>query len=119
MNKRLEQNNIVSENSQKEIETKLSEIQNEIDRKLGNAVTNALVDQQKIFNPIEINKTVNDLTLDANFLYNKCGDLYEVGDSKNDMLEKLLLYIKGNERKFKIFSKVAGEILDESGYGKK
>lgn len=50
-------------------------------------------------------------TLDVKTLYNKCYEMYEPNDSKEDLIEKLLKYIKDNRNEFKIFSTLAGDIL--------
>ena len=50
-------------------------------------------------------------TLDVKTLYNKCYEMYESNDSKEDLTEKLLTYIKNNRNEFKIFSTLAGDIL--------
>lgn len=118
MDKNSEKNNVVTQKNQIEIQKSLNEIQQNTDAELTSIITSELSGKGKIVKASEIKKTVNDLTLDTNLLYKKCEDLYELGDTKYDMMEKLLLYIKNNESKFKIFSKVAEQILNESEYDK-
>ena len=86
--------------NQSDLDDKVNSI---IEREMNSELTNNNYDS--------INLVLKNNTLDVKTLYNKCYEMYEPNDSKEDLIEKLLKYIKDNRNEFKIFSTLAEDIL--------
>ncbi len=80
----------------------------------GNEFKNIIVSNSAVLSSSKVQEIVKDVNIDVVELYNQCELLYKRGDSKQDMTKKLLKYVKNNKNRFKIFSDLASEILEES-----